>query len=150
VRVTLKAFEEKTDVSKDGGVVKWLMEEGEGYKLPADLTSVWIRYTMRRADADAVLYDTKRLDPSMHGTAPAPASPAEEGNEGKEEKEGEDDLVGCAHYVLDEDAFVPAGLELAVRAMKKGEKARVLVQPKYAFGEKGCAEWGVPVSTGSP
>lgn len=42
------------------------------------------------------------------------------------------------------DGHLCPALRLAVRSMKKGEKARVKVQPKYAFGEEGSAELGVP------
>lgn len=30
------------------------------------------------------------------------------------------------------------GLELALRTMKKGEKSQFLIEPEYAFGDKGC------------
>jgi hypothetical protein len=102
---------------------------------------------------DTVLYDS-----SIHGNSTSAAdepkaaadepkavdagSGAETGEEGEKEEEKEKkegsvdtvdtidtiDTVGCVRVLLDEDPLVPPGLELAVRAMKKGEKARVIIQ----------------------
>lgn len=43
----------------------------------------------------------------------------------------------------DEDGIIP-GLEIATKKMKLGEKDRLVISPKYAFGETGCPELGVP------
>eukprot|EP01065_Artemidia_motanka_P046567 TRINITY_DN7083_c0_g1_i1.p1 TRINITY_DN7083_c0_g1~~TRINITY_DN7083_c0_g1_i1.p1 ORF type:complete len:436 (+),score=132.30 TRINITY_DN7083_c0_g1_i1:78-1385(+) len=36
------------------------------------------------------------------------------------------------------------GFDLAVKSMRRGEKAKVTLRPKYAYGHKGCEERGVP------
>lgn len=46
-------------------------------------------------------------------------------------------LRGFPHRCLLDDMIIP-GLSLAVATMRKGEIARVLVSPKYAFGPMGC------------
>ncbi|XP_077542078.1 inactive peptidyl-prolyl cis-trans isomerase FKBP6-like isoform X1 [Haemaphysalis longicornis] len=46
-------------------------------------------------------------------------------------------LRGYPHRCLLDDMIIP-GLSLAVATMRKGEVARVLVGPQYAFGPMGC------------
>lgn len=46
-------------------------------------------------------------------------------------------LRGYPHRCLLDDMIIP-GLSLAVATMRKGEIARVLVWPQYAFGRMGC------------
>nr|XP_054761967.1 peptidyl-prolyl cis-trans isomerase FKBP4-like [Lytechinus pictus] len=42
------------------------------------------------------------------------------------------------------DAGIVEGLEIAIKRMKKGEKARLKVKSKYAYGSKGNAEYNIP------
>jgi len=51
------------------------------------------------------------------------------------------------HIVLGEDLSVPEGLYIALKSMRKGERARVTVLPKHAYGAKGNAALGVPPDT---
>lgn len=37
-----------------------------------------------------------------------------------------------------------AGVEEAIGGMKHKESARIHVQPKYGYGDEGCAEFGIP------
>lgn len=44
---------------------------------------------------------------------------------------------GCEVGVVD-------GLETALKKFKKGEKSKIVLAPKYAFGSSGNAELGIP------
>lgn len=36
------------------------------------------------------------------------------------------------------------GIEIALRKFKKGEKSRLKIKPKYAYGSKGCPDKNIP------
>ena len=36
------------------------------------------------------------------------------------------------------------GLEIALKKFKKGEKSRLKIQPKYAYGNTGCPDKNIP------
>lgn len=40
-------------------------------------------------------------------------------------------------YQLGKGVLIP-GLEIGIRTMKKGEKSQFLIDPDYAYGERGC------------
>lgn len=40
-------------------------------------------------------------------------------------------------FRLDEDVFYP-GLFIAIKSMRKKERSEFLIEPLYAFGERGC------------
>jgi FKBP-type peptidyl-prolyl cis-trans isomerase len=43
----------------------------------------------------------------------------------------------------DEEGIIP-GLEIATKKMKLEEHDRLIISPKYAYGEAGCPDKGVP------
>lgn len=45
------------------------------------------------------------------------------------------------------EANIIDGVERAVEKQKKGEVARVIIKPQYAFGAEGNADLGVPANT---
>ncbi|XP_024162746.1 peptidyl-prolyl cis-trans isomerase FKBP62 isoform X4 [Rosa chinensis] len=90
------------DLSKDGGIVKKILEKGRRNESPGDLDEVLVKYRVALVDGTIV------------------AETPEEGIE---------------FYVKD-GHFCPA-LAKSIRTMKRGEKARLIVQPQYAFGEEG-------------
>ncbi|KAL6216712.1 hypothetical protein ACLB2K_009931 [Fragaria x ananassa] len=90
------------DLSRDGGIVKKILEKGKGSESPGDLDQVLVKYRAALVDGTVV------------------AETPEEGIE---------------FYVKD-GHFCPA-LPKSIRTMKRGEKARLIVQPQYAFGEEG-------------
>nr|QBH73895.1 fk506-binding protein [Thermobia domestica] len=49
-------------------------------------------------------------------------------------------------FVLGEgcESAIVEGLERAIEKFKKGEKSRIVLQPKYAFKEQGVPEWNIP------
>lgn len=42
------------------------------------------------------------------------------------------------------EANIIDGVEKAVEKMKKGETARIIIKPQYAFGAEGNSEWSIP------
>lgn len=42
------------------------------------------------------------------------------------------------------EANIIEGVEKALEKFKKGEKSRLIIQPKYAFGSQGNAEFNIP------
>lgn len=50
---------------------------------------------------------------------------------------------GAPHVFVIDDDEVPVGLELAVKAMRKGERAEVTVKPQYGYGTEGNPALGV-------
>jgi FK506-binding protein 4/5 len=110
--VELISWTEEKDIteSKDGGIMKKTIKEGEGWETPKEESRVTVRLVGKLLD----------------GTVFEP------------EKEVE--------FTIGEEQVIE-GLEVAAESMKKGEKALVTIQPKYAFGEQGNAEKGVPANT---
>ncbi|RXH72890.1 hypothetical protein DVH24_012574 [Malus domestica] len=100
--VELVSWIRVVDLSRDGGIVKKIVEKGERNELPGDLDEVFVKYRAALADGTVV------------------AETPEEGIE---------------FYVKD-GHFCPA-LPKAIKTMKRGEKAKLIVQPRYAFGEEG-------------
>ncbi|GAV56604.1 FKBP_C domain-containing protein/TPR_1 domain-containing protein/TPR_11 domain-containing protein [Cephalotus follicularis] len=92
------------DVSKDGGIIKKIMEKGERNELPGDLDEVLVKYQVALVDGTVV------------------ARTPEEG------------IEFCV-----KDGHLCQALPKAIRTLKSGEKARLIVQPQYAFGGE---EWG--------
>ncbi|KAJ8773259.1 hypothetical protein K2173_028436 [Erythroxylum novogranatense] len=90
------------DVTKDGGVIKKIIEKGQRMEHPGDLDEVLVKYQVTLADGTIV------------------ASTLEEGIE----------------FHIKDDHLFPA-LPQAIITMKGGEKAKVIVQSQYAFGEEG-------------
>ncbi|XP_048436066.1 70 kDa peptidyl-prolyl isomerase isoform X2 [Pyrus x bretschneideri] len=100
--VELVSWIRVVDLSKDGGIIKKIVEKGERNELPGDLDEVLVKYRVALADGTVV------------------AETPEEGIE---------------FYVKD-GHFCPA-LPKAIKTMRRGEKAKLIVQPRYAFGEEG-------------
>ena len=51
-----------------------------------------------------------------------------------------------ASWVIGDDDSIPEGLEEAVRSMKKGERALIIVESRLGYGSGGNAELGIPPS----
>ncbi|KAB1203961.1 Peptidyl-prolyl cis-trans isomerase FKBP62 [Morella rubra] len=90
------------DVSRDSGIIKKIMEKGEGTETPGDLDEVLVKYRMVLDDGTIV------------------AETPEEGIE---------------FYV--KDGHLCPAFPIAIKTMKRGEKAKLIVQPQYAFREEG-------------
>ncbi|KAJ4701592.1 Peptidylprolyl isomerase [Melia azedarach] len=90
------------DLSKDGGIIKKIMEKGERNASPANLDEVLVKYQV------------------MLGNGSMVAKTLEEGVE----------------FCVKDGHFCPA-FPKAILTMKKGEKAKLVIQPQYAFGEQG-------------
>lgn len=85
--------------AKDGGIIKTVITEGEGWATPKDDDEVLVRYTVYNEDKSATLKES-----------------AEGGNE----------------FVLKEGIAVPA-IPVALKTMKKGEKAELILKPGYGL-----------------
>ncbi|KAJ0026022.1 hypothetical protein Pint_08628 [Pistacia integerrima] len=90
------------DVSKDGGIIKKILEKGKRNELPGDLDEVLVKYHIVLGDGTVI---TK--------------TPEE----------------GIEFYV--KDGHLCPALAKAILTMKKGERAKLIIQPQYAFGEQG-------------
>ncbi|EXC36632.1 Peptidyl-prolyl cis-trans isomerase FKBP65 [Morus notabilis] len=90
------------DVSKDGGIIKKVMEKGQRNGGPGYLDEVLVKYRVELVDGTIV------------------AETPEEGVE---------------FYV--KDGHLCPALPKAVVTMERGEKARLIVQPQYAFRKQG-------------
>lgn len=44
------------------------------------------------------------------------------------------------------ESNVVEGIEKALEKFKKGEQSKLIIGPKYAFGETGNAEFGIPAN----
>jgi FKBP-type peptidyl-prolyl cis-trans isomerase/Flp pilus assembly protein TadD len=101
---------------KDGGVLVKIVEDGEGWKRPSDGDHARIVYTLM-VSAGGTEYKTLKEvgEPSVFTLG--------------------DISSGAVHV---------AGMEVAIRDMKKGSKAELKIAPAYAFGPQGHVELGVP------
>lgn len=93
--IELLSWKSKADVSGDGGVMKFVEEEGDGWATPNG--------------QDEALVSIK-----LCATG--------------EEKEK-------IFFTVDDEGFMGKGLTIAVKTMKKGERARVVVSPGYSQGK---------------
>jgi FK506-binding protein 4/5 len=94
------------DICKDGGLLKRILEEGEGCESPQDLDRVCVTY-------EACLLDTGR--------------PVKKSDFG-------------IWFKVKDGHFCPA-FSMAVKTMKKGEKAIFTVKPQYGFGVEGKRDY---------
>jgi len=99
--VELFSWIEEEDISenKDGGLLKKILTEGEGYEKPEEDAQVKVNYTLHRSNDEIV---EQRSD---------------------------------FGFVIGNEQVIP-GLDYAVRSMKKGEKARVIMKSQYVNDEK--------------
>ncbi|XP_070566241.1 peptidyl-prolyl cis-trans isomerase FKBP4-like [Ptychodera flava] len=107
--VELFSFEgEDLTEDKDKGILRRILEEGEGYQNPNE-------------DATVEVHITGKF----------------EGNTFEDRD---------VKFIIGEggDQGIVLGLEIALQKMKKGEKASLVLAPKYAFGKDGKAEFNVP------
>jgi len=49
--------------------------------------------------------------------------------------------------LADPELNLPPGIDIALQRMKRGERSRILISPKYGFGLEGKPELGVPPNT---
>ncbi|CAA0838652.1 Peptidyl-prolyl cis-trans isomerase FKBP62 [Striga hermonthica] len=113
VEVELLSWISWKDICKDGGLLKKVLVEGEGWQNPRDPDEVFVKFEVQLEDGTAVLKQD-----AVEFTVR--------------------EVMGAAGYNLFSFSchFCPA-LSKAVKTMKKGEKAHLLVKPQYGFGEKG-------------
>mmetsp|Transcript_11683 Transcript_11683/g.28662 ORF Transcript_11683/g.28662 Transcript_11683/m.28662 type:complete len:590 (-) Transcript_11683:389-2158(-) len=112
--VELLGWQSVKDIAGDGGVIKSVVAEGEGWAKPDDRDEVAVRYTARVQGADAPFAQVGE------GDAPDTFTVSQGGRLGIK------------------------AVSVAVKSMKKGEVARLVVKPEYGYGEAGRPEAGVP------
>lgn len=117
--VELLGWKSHADITEsgDGGVLKFVTKEGEGWATPNEQDDVIVRLTVKEKTSDNILYATK---------------------EGEQEM-----IVGNAHTPLLMGTEIPSdfcckGLDMALRKMKKTEEATVIV---------GAGEYGLSALT---
>ncbi|KAF8059684.1 FKBP65 [Scenedesmus sp. PABB004] len=112
--VELLSWKSVKDLSGDGGVIKTVVSEGQGWQSPKDADEVVVTYTarLRPAAADG---GGKRRTAAEAGAPVLAASPD-----------------GGATFEL--GSAPCSGLAVALKAMKPQEAALVLLSPEYAAG----------------
>jgi len=101
---------QKEDLSPgtDGGILRSVLQEGEGYLTPSDGATVEVHLVGTYADKVFEERDVK----FQVGEA-------------------------CESGIVE-------GIDIALKKFKKGEKSKLLLSPKYAFGTEGKAEFNIP------
>ena len=116
--------EGEKDVSekKDGGILKKINKNGEGWENPKEEAKVTIKISGKVQDGAE--FEPEHTLQFVFGEGMPQFS------------------FWCILTILSEQ--VSASLETAVGTMKKGEQATFTFQPKYGFGAEGDKEKGVP------
>ncbi|KAG7673991.1 hypothetical protein Ndes2526B_g02530 [Nannochloris sp. 'desiccata'] len=113
--VELLSWKSVKDIMGDGGIIKDVVKEGQGWATPKDEDEVTVRVVARVQGSDTSFYTT-------------PTSPASE--------ESSDSLKRGDDFIVKE-GFLCKAVGAAVKTMKKGEVARLSVKPEYGFGVTG-------------
>jgi FKBP-type peptidyl-prolyl cis-trans isomerase len=117
--VELLSWKSSKDISGDGGVLKTVLKEGQGWEHPRDEDEVVISYSVRLKAAEA---ETKAAEPVL--------SSAEEG-----------EVVQ-----MSSDVIVCSGLKVALKTMKVQEEALLEITPECEwYLGKGRGEQGTRV-----
>lgn len=104
--VELVSWKSVKDIVGDGGVIKTVIKEGEGWGNPRDRDEVTVDYTVRVIGSN----NTSSLS---EGTAPLLTA------------------VGVI-FSLNKGQLCP-GITTALKTMKKGEEVKLIIKPEYAF-----------------
>ena len=116
--VELLRWKSVNDLSGDGGVIKTLVSEGEGYDRPGLEDEVRVSYVVMTADdGDGQIVDDGK-------------------SAARELLKSDDEGV---MFTLKDGTVCPA-IKIAVQTMKRGEEVELAVQPSYAFGDDGIRD----------
>ncbi|XP_061363756.1 peptidyl-prolyl cis-trans isomerase FKBP62-like isoform X1 [Gastrolobium bilobum] len=116
IDLELVSWKTVSDITKDRKVLKKTLKEGEGYERPNDGAVVQVKLIGKLQDGTVFL---------------------KKGYDDEQPFEFKIDEVVCGLHHVEQ---VIDGLDRAVKNMKKGEIALVIIHPEYAFGPNGSTQ----------